>query len=168
MLKFQGSIKQEVQFLGMLKKSSYGISMGLGFRPYNFQGVSHNFGEVPVVCSGISKGKMTNLKAPVFGVFFRKVYPQLLMDFFGIAQLQLKTLQGQLKPNYHGKSSSFMVPCDLPLQKDEVSNIFISLINGCNISLLPHFSFKADAYNKANWMFFNLDLYFAGAFPKTK
>ena len=116
MLKFQGSIKQEVQFLGMLKKNSYGISMGLGFRPYNFQGVSHNFGEVPVVCSGISKGKMTNLKAPVFGVFFRKVYPQLLMDFFGIAQLQLKTLQGQLKPNYHGKSSSFMVPCDLPLQ----------------------------------------------------
>ena len=72
MLKFQGSIKQEVQFLGMLKKNSYGISMGLGFRPYNFQGVSHNFGEVPVVCSGISKGKMTNLKAPVFGFFSEK------------------------------------------------------------------------------------------------
>ena len=44
---FLGSIKKEVKFPGVLKKNSSGISMGLGFWSWNFQGVSHNFAEIP-------------------------------------------------------------------------------------------------------------------------
>ena len=36
-------INKEAEFWGMHKKNSCGISMGLGFWPYNFHGVSHNF-----------------------------------------------------------------------------------------------------------------------------
>ena len=43
--KFQGSIKKEVEFLGVFKKNSCGISMGPHFLLSNFQGVSHNFVE---------------------------------------------------------------------------------------------------------------------------
>ena len=50
MWKFQGSIKKEVEFQGVLKKSSCGISFkGLDFWAWNFQGVSHNFAEFPEV-----------------------------------------------------------------------------------------------------------------------
>ena len=45
MWKFKGSIKKEVEFLGVLKKYSCGVPMGLGFWPYNFQGVLHKFAE---------------------------------------------------------------------------------------------------------------------------
>ena len=57
MWKFQGSVNKEVEFWGVLKKNSWGISMGHGFWPYNFQGVSHNF-------LRISKVKVANLKIP--------------------------------------------------------------------------------------------------------
>ena len=43
MWKFQWSIKQKVEFPGVFKKNSCGISMGLGFSPWNFQGMSQNF-----------------------------------------------------------------------------------------------------------------------------
>ena len=38
-----GSIKKEVEFPAVIKKKSCGISIGLGFSPWNFQGVPHNF-----------------------------------------------------------------------------------------------------------------------------
>ena len=38
MWKFQGSIEKEVGISGVFKQSSYGISMGLCFSPWNFQG----------------------------------------------------------------------------------------------------------------------------------
>ena len=40
--KFQGSIKKEVKFPGVLKKNWCRISMGPGFWPWNFQEVSHS------------------------------------------------------------------------------------------------------------------------------
>ena len=49
MWKSQGSVNKEAEFCGMLKKNSCGFSMGLGFWPYNFQGVSYNFSKFPVV-----------------------------------------------------------------------------------------------------------------------
>ena len=45
MWKFQESIKKEVEFPGVYKKNL--ISMCLGFWPWNFEGVSHNFTEFP-------------------------------------------------------------------------------------------------------------------------
>ena len=49
--KLQGSItiKKELKFSGVFKKKSCGISIGLGFRPWNFPEVSHNFAEFPGV-----------------------------------------------------------------------------------------------------------------------
>ena len=77
MWKFQGSIKKEVEFLGVIEKNSWGISMDLGFWPWNckwcqtkFCGISRcvwNF-----VLSGIFIGKVTNLK--ISGFFFSKKY----------------------------------------------------------------------------------------------
>ena len=61
MWKFQGSIKKEVKFPGVIKKKSCGISIGLGFWPWNPQGVSHNFAESPGVenfFSAILEGKV--------------------------------------------------------------------------------------------------------------
>ena len=49
MLKFQGSIKEKVEFTAVIKKNSGGISIGLGFLPWDFQRVSHNFVENPLV-----------------------------------------------------------------------------------------------------------------------
>ena len=43
--KFQGSAKKELVFPQVLEKTSCGISMGFGFWPWNFQGMSHNFSE---------------------------------------------------------------------------------------------------------------------------
>ena len=71
MRKFQGLIKKEVEFPGVFNKSSCGISMGLGFWPWNFQRVSHNFAGFPV----------TNLKIP--GFFFQKSISSIpLFGFF--------------------------------------------------------------------------------------
>ena len=59
-----------------------GISIGLHFLPWNFQGVQHNFtelGRVKLFLYRISKGKVKNLKIlAVFLLFFffKKVYPQ--------------------------------------------------------------------------------------------
>ena len=67
------------EFPGVLKKNSCGISIGLGFWPWDFQEVSCNFAECPgvkVFFYRISKGKMTNLKFT--GEVFRKVYLQTL------------------------------------------------------------------------------------------
>ena len=47
--KFQGSIEKEVEFPGLLQKNSCGISMGIGFWTWNFEGMSHNFAEFPGV-----------------------------------------------------------------------------------------------------------------------
>ena len=49
MWKFQESIKKEVEFPRVFKKNPCGISMGLGFWPWNFQskGVSNNFVKFP-------------------------------------------------------------------------------------------------------------------------
>lgn len=47
MLNFQGLIKKEVQFPGVIKKTSCGISRSLSFGPSNFQGVQHNLVEFP-------------------------------------------------------------------------------------------------------------------------
>ena len=76
MRNFQGSIEKEVEFPGLLQKNSCGISMGIGFWTWNFEGMSHNFAELPwvKVCSEISKVKVANLKTP--GCRLRKVYPQ--------------------------------------------------------------------------------------------
>ena len=49
MLKFQGSIKEKVEFTAVIKKNSGGISIGLGFLSWNFQRVSHNFMENSLV-----------------------------------------------------------------------------------------------------------------------
>ena len=75
MRNFQGSIEKEVEFPGLLQKNSCGISMGIGFWTWNFEGMSHNFAEFPwvKVCSEISKVKVANLKTP--GCRLRKVYP---------------------------------------------------------------------------------------------
>ena len=43
--KFQGSSKKGVKFSANQKIKSHGISMGLGFWSWNFQGVQHNFVE---------------------------------------------------------------------------------------------------------------------------
>ena len=43
--KFQGSSKKGVKFSSNQKIKSHGISMGLGFWSWNFQGVQHNFVE---------------------------------------------------------------------------------------------------------------------------
>ena len=40
---------KKVEFLEVLKKKLSGISMGLGFWPWKFYGVSHNFAEFPMV-----------------------------------------------------------------------------------------------------------------------
>ena len=65
----------------MMEKKLCEISIGLGFQPWNFQTMSHNFVDYPVVkasFSGISK--LTNLKILVF----YNVYVQapLLLRFF--------------------------------------------------------------------------------------
>ena len=39
---FQGSIKKEVEFPGLFKENSRGVSIGLGFWPWNLQVVSQN------------------------------------------------------------------------------------------------------------------------------
>ena len=73
MLKFQGSIKSEVDFsTRLIKKKSCGISVvGLGYLTLEFpRGESRKH-----VFSGISKGKVTNLKIP--GLF-----SNLLFRFF--------------------------------------------------------------------------------------
>ena len=57
--------------------------MGLGFQPWNFQAMSHNFVDFPVVkasFSGISTGIVTNLKILVF--FYVYVQAPLLLRFF--------------------------------------------------------------------------------------
>ena len=45
MLKLQSSIQKEVELPAAIKKKSCEISIGLGFPPWNFQGVPHNFVE---------------------------------------------------------------------------------------------------------------------------
>ena len=59
--KFQGLIKKEMEFPGVFKKNSCRFSMGLGFHPWNFQGVVHtisqNFQEWKLVFYGIFMGK---------------------------------------------------------------------------------------------------------------
>ena len=45
-VKFQESVKKEVEFPGVFNKKSYGISMGLGFLPSYSQGTSHNYAEI--------------------------------------------------------------------------------------------------------------------------
>ena len=72
LVKIPGSVKKEVEFPGVIKKRC-GIFMGLGFWPWNFQGVSHNFVEFPRVKLPFFwnfQGKMTNPKHPDF--FFEK------------------------------------------------------------------------------------------------
>ena len=44
-----GQLKKEVEFPGVFIKKLCGISKGLGFWPWNFQKVSHNFTEYPGV-----------------------------------------------------------------------------------------------------------------------
>ena len=46
---FQRLIKNKVEFTRLTKKRSCGISRGLCFWPWNFQGISHNFVEYPGV-----------------------------------------------------------------------------------------------------------------------
>ena len=43
--------RKQVEFPGVFKKNSCGISMGLGFWPWNFQGVqvSHNYAQFSAV-----------------------------------------------------------------------------------------------------------------------
>ena len=41
----KGLIKNSLEFPGIIRKKSCGISRGLGFRPGNFRGVQHNFVE---------------------------------------------------------------------------------------------------------------------------
>ena len=67
-------LKKKWNFIsrGVIKKKSCGISMGLGFWPWKFQWVKHNFVEFQrrnFNLSGISKGKVTDLKIPGQGSF---------------------------------------------------------------------------------------------------
>ena len=84
---FQKKKKEHVEILGFNYKRSgifrvahkkiMWILMGLGFWPWNFQGVSQNFVEfqrVKLSFFEISKVKVTNLKIP--GGFFKKIYSQ--------------------------------------------------------------------------------------------
>ena len=48
-VEISGSIKEEVEFLGVFEKNSCEISMVLVFLSWNFQGVSQNFAEFPWV-----------------------------------------------------------------------------------------------------------------------
>ena len=72
-----------MELLGVMEKKLCEISMGLGFQPWNFQAMSHNFVDFPVVkasFSGISTGIVTNLKILVF--FYVYVQAPLLLRFF--------------------------------------------------------------------------------------
>ena len=86
--KFQGLIKKEVELPGEFKKKSCGISMSLGFWPWNFQSLSHNFAELlqdfqeckSLFSLEFVRVKVTNVKFPE-GEGIRKVYPQPLFGF---------------------------------------------------------------------------------------
>ena len=92
-------LKKELEFARVFKKISCRISMCLGFLPWDFQGVSHNFAEFSGVkaCSlWNSKGKVTYLKIPVFFLFFFSSEKYVLkplnppcLDFSGIAHCYL-------------------------------------------------------------------------------
>ena len=65
MLKFQESIKKDVEFTAVAKKNSCGISIGLDFSPWNFHGVPHNLWNIQRWSFGFSripKVKVTNPK----------------------------------------------------------------------------------------------------------
>ena len=84
--KFWGLIKKEVKFPGVIKKKLCEVFRSLGSLPQNLlEGVTHvEFSVVKVVlsCSGISKGKVTNLEIPA-GVFSKKyVLNHLCLNFF--------------------------------------------------------------------------------------
>ena len=79
-----GCNKKEVKFLGGFKENSCGISMGLGFWHWNFQGASvttilQDFQGWKFVFSGIL-GKVTNLKIPE-GIFRKVFFPVLKGTF---------------------------------------------------------------------------------------
>ena len=99
----RGQLKREVGFPGVFKKNSCGISMGLVVfdlvletSKHEARGVTQQFCRISNHCqwqcngerfffSGISKGKVTNIKFPSWG--FRKTYPQHPFDFFLTVQI---------------------------------------------------------------------------------
>ena len=92
---FQGSIKKEVEFQGVLKKSSCGISnKGLDFWAWNFQGLSHNFAEFPGVKACFIQIFQGKLEIP--GDFFKKSIsstpppPSPCLDFFWKSPLMVQ------------------------------------------------------------------------------
>ena len=59
--------------------------MGLGFRTWNFQGVSHNFAEVPgVKVSFLRNFQGQGNKSKNSSVFFKNVYSQPLNSNIGV------------------------------------------------------------------------------------
>ena len=75
MRKFQEQSKKEVEFPGVIQKKSCRNSIGLG-NPNGCNTILWNFWWWSFILSGVSKGKVTNLKFP--GVFFKNVCPQPL------------------------------------------------------------------------------------------
>ena len=120
MWKFQGSMKKEVEFPGQgcsrklmwhveFPSGSLGFDLGI-----SKAGVSHkillSFQGWKLVFSGISMGKVTNLKFPGGSVGFRKVQPPVCF-FSGIAHAHFPVLgfknsaENKYPKNVHHKDS---------------------------------------------------------------
>ena len=81
MWNFQGLIKNEMKFPGVTKKKSCRFSRGLGFGPWNFQGITQLCRisrDGAFVLSGISRGKIPKNSRG----FFKKACPQPPVWFF--------------------------------------------------------------------------------------
>ena len=79
----RGQLKKKWNFQGCTR-TNHVISMGLGFLPWNFQEVSHNFAEFPEVKGWNFLGQSDKTKISIRreGRGVRKVYPQPpCMDF---------------------------------------------------------------------------------------
>ena len=87
MCKSLGLIKKEVEFPGVSKKCSSGIPWALVFDleiSKGYHTISQNFPKWKLLFSGVSKGKVTNIK--ITGSFSRKFYPLVCPPWFHVDQ----------------------------------------------------------------------------------